>query len=281
MTESSLVMKERLLKYLRNEPMVRFAAMAGLLFLLHAWTTIPSDRMIVVTPKIVTDLEEARQEILGRPLSEDERQQLIANYINEEVLLREAYARQMDRQDAKIRHRLVDKMRFLLTKEPLEPSRQELEVFYGENLQTYQSPPRITFEHIYFSSGAAEQQPHNLIDQLRAGADPDQFGGDFWLGRKLVKNSRPDLTAVLGSEFTHRVFEMPLHEWNGPISTPRGTHFVRVSEKLESVQMPFETIVPILREDWFTAKRKSSLDEKVAELKEGYRIEILSDGEES
>ena len=86
----------------------------------------PERETISVTPEIVDSLARTREELSGVPVTAQERPALVAGYVSDEILLREAYARDLHRQDGLVRKRLLELMRFLLVEEPAEPTRSEL-----------------------------------------------------------------------------------------------------------------------------------------------------------
>ena len=61
--------------------------------------------------------------------------------IDDEVLLREAYRRGLDR-DAVVRQHLVQKMRYILGEDEATPTEAELRAYLAANRERYRSPPR-------------------------------------------------------------------------------------------------------------------------------------------
>ena len=84
---------------------------------------IPLDReTIVITPQTLEALVLQEQNITPGPVSEERKQELIENYIDEEVLIREAYKRELDKNDYRVRRRILYIMRSSLTEVIPEPS---------------------------------------------------------------------------------------------------------------------------------------------------------------
>jgi hypothetical protein len=133
---------------LRREPLVHFALGGGLIFLAYSLCASPTPETIVVTPEISRAVIQQHAELLGRPLSAAERQAALADYVDEEVLVREAYRRGVDRSDAALRERLADKMRFLLAGEPPSPTRQQLEEFFQTDPQRFAAGSQATFDDL-------------------------------------------------------------------------------------------------------------------------------------
>ena len=123
-------------------------AVAGIAIAAVQWHRSRRDA-IVATSEVVSDLEEERRALLGRALTDVERQRLLEDWVDQEVLVREAYRRGLDRGDGVIRHRLVEKMRALLAEKRKEPSREELLAFHLEHEERYRSPARVSLEHVF------------------------------------------------------------------------------------------------------------------------------------
>lgn len=258
-----------------REPLLQFAAAGGLLFLAHAlWAPGDSER-IVVTKEIEAALAAERQELLLRPLSAEERERLVSDFIDEEVLLREAYRQGLDRGDPRIRRWLIDKVEFLLDEDPKEPTPAELDALFREKPESYMTPRAVSFDHVFYASGSSlPEEPEAILSRLRAGAEFARFGDDFWLGQRLRRFSELEIATTFGREFASRLLALPIGEWSGPLPSSRGEHFVRVTAKHEPELPSRESVTGALREDWLRAKRQESRAHKLKELRARYRIEI-------
>ena len=85
-------------------------------------------------------------------LSEDMRQQLVDDYIRDEVLFREALALNLDNNDQLIRRRLIQKMEYLsqgFYDDIPVPTEADLRQYYQKNPEIYRQPAEITFTHIF------------------------------------------------------------------------------------------------------------------------------------
>ena len=265
-------MVDRLWHLIRREPLVHFLVLAALLFAADRLVGSSDRSTIVIDRQSIAAALQARAEALGRPLSEAERDAAIQEYVDEEVLLHEAYQRGLDR-DRVIRSRLVQKMRFLLTDDLPEPDEADLRAYFEANRDRYRSPPTVTVDHVYYAN--LERVPEDLLEQLRDGVDFRQLGEPlFMLGPTLPRYSLRDLIGVMGPDVARRIFELPPGEWVGPLHSDNGVHFVRVVEKHAAAVPAFEEIESYLRQDWLFEQQKRVLADKAAELRQRYRIVI-------
>jgi hypothetical protein len=257
---------------LRRVALFLFAGAFSALFVLHFLRSRQGDE-IAATPEVVAALEEERRELLGRPLTEAERQRLADDWIAQEVLVREAMKRGLDRGDGVIRHRLVEKMRVLLREPPREPTRSELEAFHREHEERYRTAERVSLEHVFFfKTSEAAAGATSRLAALRAGADFRRMGERFWLGPVFQGVTQPELGRVLGEPFAKAVFALPLETWTGPLESIRGVHLVRVTARRAAAPAPFEAVENEVREDWQEARDREALERHLLELKKAYRI---------
>jgi len=270
----------RVWKFLRREPIVHFAAAGALLFLLQGLVARTESKTIRITSETERALVAEREALLKRPLTEEERAALIRSFIEEEILLREAYAIGLDRADPAFRNRLVDKMRFILDEEPVQPTKAELEAYLRAHPERYRTPEAVTFDHVFFENGSLPREDVRLAAQLEAGADFRRLGERFWLGPTLERYAEPELARWLGADFARCVFALSPGKWSGPIRSERGLHFVRVRAKHPPEIPAFEALAPTLREDWLAWKRNEIQARKIEALGRRYRIEVENEQNE-
>ncbi len=82
-----------LLRGLLKEPLVHFLALAGLLFGLQAIFAGDTREVISVDADTQEYLFQQRQDLTLRPVSDEEKQQIIEDFVEEEILVREANKR--------------------------------------------------------------------------------------------------------------------------------------------------------------------------------------------
>ena len=259
-----------MIQSLRREPLVHFLLIAVLLFTVDAVLNADPREAIRVDGETLDFLVEKRAQMSLHEVSEQERAQLLAAYIDDEVLVREAYERGLDK-GGRIRRQLVMQMRTLLAEDPPEPTQADLRAFYAAQAERYGLPERISFQHLFFNLG--DEIPVDLAARLEAAADPPNLGVlDPVLGRFPMQRSQRELSLYLGEAAAAALLAIDDDQWHGPISSRRGVHFVRVTEHLPQQQPAFEAIAPYLVQDWQLSRQKAGMADTLAELREKYRI---------
>ena len=267
----------RLWAFVRREPLVHFVVLGGLLFGADALRQSTQRETILIDPPTVQTLVDQQVQLLGRPLSDAERARVVQSTIDDAVLLREAYKRGLE-QDSLVEQHLVQKMRFLLTEDLPEPSEAELRAYLAAHAESYRRPATVTLDQVYFANPGAV--PDGLLERLRAGADLQGLGDPLYmLGPRLTGYSARDLGDLLGADNAARILELPVGEWQGPLRSAEGLHFVRVMAKQPARLPAFEEIQNSVREDWRRTRQSEIVGQRVAELRERYRIVIAPNGD--
>jgi len=198
---------------------------------------------------------------------------VVSEFIDEEVLLREAYRQGLDQDDPRIRRWLIDRVELLLDEDPEEPTPEDLDALFRDNPERYMTARAVSFDHVFYAS----REPEPILARLRAGADFTRFGDEFWLGGSLNRFSELELQTTLGADFTARVLALPEGEWSGPLASSRGAHFVRVNANHDPELPSRKDVDWALREDWLREKREESRARKLEELRARYRIDRRKD----
>jgi hypothetical protein len=271
-----------------RQPLLHFLVLGLALFglyLLFGGGEAGKDNQIVVSAQQVELLASLWERQWRRPATPQELDGLIQSHIREEVLYREALAMGLDRDDTIIRRRLAQKIEFLAQDlaAQSEPTPQELRTFFEENSDRFRRPARITFTQVYVSvdrrGEGAVAEAGRLLEELRAGADPQQVGDSLMLQRHFVLQEPDQVARNLGTQFAADVFELPVGEWQGPVRSGYGLHLVRVEERQDSYMPPLEEVQSDVRNE-LLAQRRRDIDEAVYErLREGYEIVVEMPGD--
>jgi parvulin-like peptidyl-prolyl isomerase len=82
---------------------------------------------------------------------------------------------------------------------------------------------------------------------------------------------------LLGNDFTEKIFVQPPNEWQGPLTSSTGVHFVRVISRQAEQPLALEAIRPMLESHWVNEQQGDAVAREVDKLKADYRI-VLPDG---
>ena len=194
-----------------------------------------------------------------------------------------AIALGLHRRDPIARQRLVASARRALEHvdaEP-EPTASEVAAWAEAHPDSYQSPARVRFRHVFLSAerrGAAlERDAATISARLAAepAASPDALAvlSDPWPwtgGSSPISTVRLD--AIFGEGFGAEVARAPIGAWSGPIRSSFGVHFVWIDERRDATQAAgFEARA---RGEIVAARRTARAADRLRALRRQYDVEI-------
>ena len=264
----------------RRHPFVLFIVLGALLY--GAWVLLapPERETIHVEATVLRALEQQQEDLLGRPLTVDERQEIRESYIDDEVLLRVALARGLQWSDFRVRQRLTRIMRGALTETVADPSVAQLQAHFRDNLDRYSSPESMTLDQVFFPWGeeVTEEWLDEVLAALRSGADPAEYGSSSLVApRRMPRQSRALLVRTFGADFADSVDPLVIGDWHGPFESLHGIHLVRVTERHPPEVAVFEDVEHYLRQEWLMEKTRELQQEGVDEIRSRYRIELVEE----
>lgn len=260
-------MSRRLPRFL-SDPLLMFVVLGGGCFGLYA-EFHEEKTVIAVTEAARRSLADDYELLNGERPDQAAMDQLVERYVTDEILFQEALDRQLLLNDHKTKQRMIEKMRFLLSDPPDEPTEAQQIEFYADHHDGYRSERRLDFHQIYFKTLPA--RPEAVLARLIAG-EPIT-GDDLWLGTELRHSSDSMTRAVLGNDFVNALYQAPRGQWSGPLRSDRGLHFVRLLAVHEPELIPFPEVREQVVQDWIADQREQSLKRRLAALRERYAVE--------
>ncbi|MBG6154836.1 hypothetical protein IWQ52_000536 [Labrenzia sp. EL_159] len=276
------------IRRLASQPLVHFLLLGSLIFAAYGFISPPPESEpvdenaeIVVTQQKLQRLVTEFEAVWQRFPTEEEKQTLVASYVREEVLVREALKLGLDRDDIVLRRRLVQKMDFLTTAaaRSRKPTEEDLKSYYDANRNAYLRSGRISYEQVFLGSPADEELAEEVQDRLRQGADPEVLGTRTLLPYRLDMSARSKIDGVFGDGFYERIEALPLNEWSGPVQSGYGQHLIRVTQRQSAEYLPFESIRNEVEADWALRKAEELRDDAYAAMRERYRIVLPETGQ--
>lgn len=259
-----------------REPLLHFLLAALALVALDRWTAPLRKPVVEVSATAVDAQLAAQRSRLGRDLTPDEQARLPQQLLQDEILFREAQKRGMV-SDNQVRDTLIAMMRSTLTPVSAQATDDELRAIRSKlPRENTTLPQQISFDHVTLAK--AENIPAGLLETLRGGADPKAHGEPANLSNPLPLTYRPQIERLMGGEFSERIFVQPIGEWQGPIPSSQGVHFVRVISRQAEQPMEFEAIKTMLETHWMNEKLAAAVAREVDQLKPEYKIILPKSG---
>ncbi len=241
-----------------REPLLHFLLIGALFFAFYSWLAsrdsgLDQQRVVVDEAALVSFMQfRAKQFDPPRFAAElvamaaPQRQALIADYVREEVLYREALKLGMDREDYIIRRRMVQKLEFItrgLSEFEAAPSAEQLEAFYRQRGDDYRQPAELTLTHLFFDRERRSDARADAQAELAAvRAESLDFaaalgrGDHFPFHKNYVDKGRQVIANHFGSAAAADLFDglaaatLPQNSWFGPLESAYGWHLVLVAD---------------------------------------------------
>lgn len=258
-----------------KEPLIHFLLIGALLFFgygLFNREPAAGSHTVQITIAEANWLKETWVRQWHRPPSEEEFRGLLAGYLKETLLAREAEAMGLAQNDTIIRRRLAQKMEFVVqdTTRLADPDDKVLRSFYEANPSRYQRPANVSFTQIFFKTLSAAQQ---ALAQ-RPARHPDGLGAPSMLARDHTGADLQAVQSQFGEAFGTQLFAIEPGQWQGPLASTYGFHLVRVSERQEATPHPFAEIRAQVLEDWLRDQQEKAGECYFAELRKKYTVVV-------
>ncbi|GIW41704.1 MAG: hypothetical protein KatS3mg076_2281 [Candidatus Binatia bacterium] len=235
------------------------------------WSDPDGGTTVRVDEDTVRVLRETHLRRTGEWPSRERLRDLVRNWVEEEMLYREALALGLDRDDPVVRRRLVQKMEFLVDAEVDRlPTRAELERYFRSRRSAYRQPDRVSFVQVFL--GDEGRAAGAVLRALRAGERPESLGLPFLLGSRFEKRSAEEIASLFGEAFARAVRSAPVGRWTGPLRSRHGFHVLRVLSRERGRTPEFEEIRERLVQDWLEERRRDARRKALAKLASRYRV---------
>ena len=270
-----------------GEPIVHFLVFGALLFGGYAWLhrgeSGSGDKgagPVRITAKEIAFLTEAWGRLQQREPTREELQALVAGYLKEELLSREARAMGLEQNDPIIRRRLAQKVEFIVkdTSRLTEPTADDLHRFYQAHMERFQSPARVSFTHVFFNPETrrdpAADAKAALAALSRGAAVIGDIGDPFPIDAEVRDDIVQTVTERFGDHFAKAVFVLEPGAWHGPIASGFGLHLVRVTQAKPVRQLSFSEVEPQVREHWRDERQREANEQYYESLLKKYGVVV-------
>ena len=254
-----------------REPLVHFVGLGALIFALHS-ALAPSPRDVVeVTAATRSALTARYVSRAGHPPTEAQLDEQIARWIDEELLLRQAFRLGLDRSDTVVRGRLVEKMRFVLENAGAkEPTEQELSAWLSAHPERYARGGQTSFRHVFFGGKTGQGRATEARHLLVAG---DAVAGDhFAHGSQAQGRPAHWVRSRFGAAFAGALEAQRALVWSEPVQSTFGWHLVFVTERIGGRPAALSEVQAEVRSDLLEEGRRRAVRQRLDELRDAAEI---------
>jgi len=275
------------LRHVLREPLVHFVVLGAVMFggyrLMNGQPQPASSKQRIEITKddlrqlAVVWLAQGREKPTPGQL-----QSLVNEKADSEMLVREAVALGLDKDDEVIKRRLAQKMDFLLAdiSALAPPTHEELAAWFEAHKADFTKPARMRFRHLYFSAdkrgeGAREAAEASL--RRIAGQPPASLGtadiADPFMFRDYYADVTPEQMAKeFGGPFAKALFELKPGDWRGPVESGYGWHLIWI-DSLEPPRVPaLEEVRVAVAQAWQEEKYREVKQRAMNEIRSRYEV---------
>ena len=245
-----------------GEPLVHFLAIGSLLFGVYAWLQRGDSGGLAngadpvrITATEISYLTQTWERLQQRAPTREELHALVAGYLKEELLGREARELGLDQNDPIIRRRLAQKVEFLVndTSQLAAPTDDDLRRLYEANKESFHTAAQVSFIHVFFNPETRRDAAGDAtaaIAPLSIGAPIGSLGDPSPIDAEMRDDNLQTVAEQFGDAFANAVFALKPGQWQGPIPSSFGLHLVRVTEARPARQLELSEVEAQVRERW-------------------------------
>ncbi|MFC1887370.1 peptidylprolyl isomerase [Candidatus Cloacimonadota bacterium] len=213
--------------------------------------------------------------------SEEGRQQILHELINQHLFLADAIENKLEETDEckleldKMKEVVLTQFNVNNTISSIEIEPGEVVNYFAANKAKYVVPESASTSHILVKT---EEECNDLYEKIMkkeldfadaareySQCPSKQNGGD--LGMYARGQMVPEYDAVS--------FEMEVGEISKPVKTQFGYHIIKLNEKMAASEAKFDDIKDQLRKDILSEKQREVYMNKIDEMKQLYKVEIF------
>ena len=237
---------------------------------------------VVFTEADVAQVRAKFMRTWNRPPTAVELRKGLEQYIRNEILYREALARNLDRADPIVRLTMVRKITMMGTAqaEAAELKDEEIQAYFALRKERYRIPATVNLMQVYLSKDKrgdrVQADAAQLLESFKQREPrPRELAGlgDLsMLGSVYTEMSEQDLDRTFGGEFGAAVLALTPGKWSGPIESGYGLHLLKVTHRKESRIPDLTEVGQRVITDIRYEGRKAAEDQLYAEIAPRYQV---------
>ncbi len=261
-----------------KEPLFHFIIGAMLIFA-YFWITGASRNPLSYEINITrSDIDRIASDAIrtsNRLPTHDEISALVDQNIKEEIYYREALRLGLDDGDAVIKRRLSNKMRSLNNASINEPSDKDLQKWLDENPDQYAPLHQYAFRQLYIGRNTSLETQEKWLNQLRIKSiEPQSIKVALSIAEEQKLSNQTAIQRKFGAQFTEALSALKTNQWQGPIESGFGMHFIFIDTKKTDEIPVLGDIRQRVVNDWRAAEISQAEKSAYEELASQYDIEI-------
>ncbi|MEA3422547.1 MAG: peptidylprolyl isomerase [Bacillota bacterium] len=206
--------------------------------------------------------------------------QLLQEIINQELLYFEAVDEKLEEtvefkeELEKLKGHILKTMKIRQLLESIEATDEEMKMHYEEHKHNFQKPAQVKAAHILVKT---EEEGNTVVERLNADESFEDVAKE--VSTCPSKERGGDLgffgKGQMVPEFENVAFEMKTGDVSGLVQTQFGFHVIKVTDKKEASESPFEEVKDKIGNEVISMKQAQIYQGKINELRSKYEVEVF------
>jgi hypothetical protein len=267
------------MRRLLREPLLHFLIIGAVLFGVHGWLKqgpLRTPNEIVVTHGQIRSLQAQFERAWQRPPTSSELQSLIDSWLREEIFYREGLMMGLDRDDPVVRHRIAQKIEFIVDgAAPEVPTVAQLQSWLDAHADTYAVETTYSLRQVYFDPARHGDALDQTITAARAALRQGNVdAGDATMLPATLAAPAGEIRRIFGSGFEAALRTLPVGGWQGPVLSGFGVHLVELRSREPGRKARLTEVRDAVERDLLHARAQEMSSAFYERLKAGYDVRI-------
>lgn len=263
------------------DPLFAFLILSLFIFIYHTIVSDDADRIddtIIMTDHDVDRLIDIYQRTWSAAPDSIALQRLIDQELKNEIFYNEGLKMNLDHNDEIIRRRLVQKYEFLIKdiSDNSEPTHAQIQDYYKQHEERYQTEARYTMRQYYFSPDALDDAMAQAQQFYEASItnDTDHItqSNTLHLPQQQVNKTTNQLMQDFGTSFAESVAQSTDTGWQKPIQSGYGWHVIHIQDIDPPKSIPYKDISDQVAQDYRNQQLSEYNDGLYEALRNEYNI---------
>ena len=261
-----------------KEPLLHFFLIGAVFFGAYRFLNRAeiTDAEISVSTEQIEELAAIFSKDWNQEPTEEELNNLVDDFIREELAVREGMEQGLDVDDAVIRQRLRQKLEIRAEEGTSKyfPTDIELQRYFEKNGDMFRGPECFSFYQVFLTRDH-QDQAGALLEELRTTERPISTFGDPAPGGPHTSGvTAEEIDRAFGLGFSDQLIELNLKRWSLPIESELGLHLVYVERREPGAIPDLESIRYRVEFEWENEQRLQRLEQLYSNLWKKYDVQI-------
>ena len=265
-------------KRILQEPLLHFLVVGSLLFFYLSSTDTETKPQVTITQGKIKQLTAQFEKTRQRTPSDIELKALIKNQIREDLAFKHGVQMGLIENDSIIKRRVQQKIEFMLKDSiaGIEPSREDLETYLMEHKEQYTMAPVYSFKQVYINSDAHENLDVFIENLQKKDLNTNYkvLGDSMMLESEYTHINATQIARFFGREFAKALDSVSLENWQGPVKSGYGLHFIYIDSKIPKHVVKLDEVEKELQRDFKMDAQKKAINAFYDALKVQYDVKI-------